>query len=163
MFSKKLRTYNLTPKAGFAALLAIVIIGAAALIMAYNSSLLGLGELESGYTSQQGAEAFAIADGCLEEALRRLRITPTLSGTITPSVSGGGSCSVTIQQSVTSSGGSCAAFVAGTSIGVTATGCTAGSCPSASGYTKKACAELIIANPLPEQNAITIIRWQEIP
>lgn len=131
--------------------------------MAYNSSLLGLGELESGYTSQQGARAFAIADGCMEEALRRLRIAPLLSGSITPPVAGGGSCSVAIQQAVTSSGGTCANFVAGTSIGITATGCTVASCPSTSGYSKKVCAELTITGTSDETNAITIGRWEEIP
>lgn len=61
---------------GFAALLAVIIIGAAALIIALNSSLLGLGELDLGYTSQKGEEAFSVADGCMEELLRRIRIVP---------------------------------------------------------------------------------------
>ncbi len=67
-----LRSCNL--QAGFAALLAVIIIGAAALIIALNSSLLGLGELDLGYTSQKGSEAFSVADGCAEELMRRIRI-----------------------------------------------------------------------------------------
>lgn len=65
---------------GVAALLTIVIISTAALIMAYSASILGLGELEMGYDSQQGGEAFSAADGCMEEALRQLRIDTGYSG-----------------------------------------------------------------------------------
>ena len=151
---------------GFAALIAIVAIGAAALIIAYNASLLGLGELESGYTSQQGSEAFSLAEGCMDEALRRLRIAPTLASTFSPPVLGGGSCSVTIAQAQISGGSpvSCATPVAGGSIVVTATGCTAASCPSTSGYSKKICAELTINTTTPPGiNAITISKWEEIP
>lgn len=152
-------------QSGFAALIAIVAIGAAALLIAYNASLIGLGELESGYTSQQGSKAFSIADGCMDEALRRLRINPALTGPLPILVSGGGSCSVTISPSVASTAGppaTCATFVAGTSIGVTATGCTAAVCPATIGYSKKICAELTI-NTTNQINAITISRWEEIP
>ncbi|MFH1661925.1 MAG: hypothetical protein ABIA02_02420 [Candidatus Falkowbacteria bacterium] len=65
---------------GMAALLTVVIIAAATLIMAFNASLLGLGELDMGYTSQKGAEASSIADGCVEEAMRRLRLDSNYSG-----------------------------------------------------------------------------------
>lgn len=61
-------------KKGVAAMVTVVIIGAAALLMAFSASMLGLGELEQGYVAQQGGEVFAAADGCLEEALRRLRL-----------------------------------------------------------------------------------------
>ena len=67
-------------QSGFAALLTIVIVSSAVLIMAYSASLLGLGELELGYTSQKGDEAFAIADGCMEETFRRLRLDSGYSG-----------------------------------------------------------------------------------
>ncbi len=145
-------SYNLQPRSGFAALLAIVVIGAAALIMAYNSSLLGLGELESGYTSQQGSEAFSLAEGCMDEALRRLRINPLLPlpATLTPPVSGGGSCSVTIT-------GVTPAIV------VEATGCTAGACPATSGYSKKVRASGIAITTTDGINAIAIGKWEEIP
>lgn len=132
---------------GFAALLAVIIIGAAALIIALNSSLLGLGELDLGYTSQKGDEAFSIADGCMEEALRRLRIAPTLAGTFTPTISNG-SCTFTIVNP-------------GPPINITATGCTAISCPSTSGYSKKIRVELTI-DILNGQNAITINKWEEL-
>jgi hypothetical protein len=70
---------NLNQK-GVAALLTIVIIAAATLIMAFNSSLLGLGDLELGYTLQKGGEATSIADACIEETMRRLRLESDYSG-----------------------------------------------------------------------------------
>ena len=66
------RTKNI--ESGIAALLTIVIVAAASLIIAISASLLGLGELDLGYTSQRGAEAFSVADGCMEETLRRMRL-----------------------------------------------------------------------------------------
>ncbi|MFH1451451.1 MAG: hypothetical protein ABIF89_02475 [bacterium] len=59
---------------GVATLLMIVVIAAAVLTMAYSASMLGLGELELGYTVQKGGEAASLADGCLEEALYRIRL-----------------------------------------------------------------------------------------
>ena len=139
-------------QSGFAALLVIVAIGAAALIMAYNASILGLGDLESGYTAQQGSRAFEIADGCLNEALRRLRITPGMTSMSPPPVAGGGYCSVTICQ---------ASCVGGLPILVEATGCTAAGCPAPTGgYVKKIRASGIVITS--GTNAVTIDKWKEI-
>ena len=92
-----MKILNLKSQTGVAALLTIVIVGAATLIMAFSASILGLGELEMGYTSQQGAEAFAIADGCMEEALHRLRLDASYSG---DSLNlGDGSCTITVETS----------------------------------------------------------------
>lgn len=71
---RQLQHITLIPHRGFAALLAVVIIGAAALIVSFNASFLGLGDLDIGYTSQRGSQAFAIADGCVEETFRRIRL-----------------------------------------------------------------------------------------
>lgn len=79
---------------GVAALLTIVIISAAVLIMAFTASLLGLGELDLGFTSQKGGEALSAADSCIEEALRRLRLDSNYSGG-TLNV-GNGSCIINI-------------------------------------------------------------------
>lgn len=79
---------------GFVALLTIVILGAATLLVAYTAALLGLGELDLGNTSQKGEEAFSVADGCMEEALRRLRINTSYSGG-TINTSSSSSCSIT--------------------------------------------------------------------
>jgi len=76
--NSKFKIQNL--HSGFVALLTIVIVAASTLILAYSASLLGLGELDLGYTSQKGNEAFAIADGCMEESLRRLRLNVEYTG-----------------------------------------------------------------------------------
>lgn len=60
-------------KKGFAAIVTIVIISAAILLAAYSSSFLGLGELLIGREAQKGEEAFALTDGCVDEAMQRLR------------------------------------------------------------------------------------------
>jgi hypothetical protein len=82
---------------GFAVLIAIIVVGAATLIMAYSSSILSMGELELGYYSQKGGEAFAIADGCMEESMRRLKVDPGYSGETLNL--GNGSCTISIVPS----------------------------------------------------------------
>jgi len=82
---------------GVAALFTIVVVAAAALLMATSASLLGLGELELGYTSQKGEEAFSVADGCMEEALERMRPTTNYTGA-SLNVSNG-SCTITVTGS----------------------------------------------------------------
>ena len=63
-----------TDEKGIVAILTIIIIGAATLIMALNSSLLGLGELGMGYTAGKSSTVIAITDGCLEEVLYQLKL-----------------------------------------------------------------------------------------
>jgi len=65
---------------GVVALFLIVLIAAASFIMAYGSALLGVGELDMGYVASRGREAFANADGCAEDALRRLRYDTGYTG-----------------------------------------------------------------------------------
>jgi len=65
---------------GVAALLTVVIVGAAALIMAFSASLLGVGELELGYTATQGGKTLSIAEACVEEALQQLRLDENYNG-----------------------------------------------------------------------------------
>lgn len=65
---------------GLAALLTVVIVGAAAFIMAFSSSILGLGELDQGYVESRGEEALSIADGCTDEAFRRIILNTGYSG-----------------------------------------------------------------------------------
>src|SRR6056297_2436295 len=67
---------------GATALVVVLIIGAASLIMAYGATLLGLGELNMSYTARQGGGAMAGAESCLEEALIRLKRSPTYSEAI---------------------------------------------------------------------------------
>ena len=69
-----------TGERGVTALLTITIIGAITLILALNSSLLGLGELNLGHISTKSSMAMAITDGCLEEALHQLKLDSNYSG-----------------------------------------------------------------------------------
>ncbi|MEK7630791.1 MAG: hypothetical protein AAB417_02080 [Patescibacteria group bacterium] len=64
---------------GVAALFLVVVVGASALLMAVGASLLGIGELTMGFMSAQGEETLSLADGCLEEALERIRYNPVIS------------------------------------------------------------------------------------
>jgi hypothetical protein len=98
MKSKKGKSKRESQQNGVAALLTVVIIGAATLVMAYGASLLGLGELSIGYAEQKGAEAFSLADGCMEEALRRTRLNASYGvgvGTMNVSVTNG-SCTIEV-------------------------------------------------------------------
>ena len=86
---------------GAAALVTVVVVTVATLIMAVTSSSLGLGELELGFTGQQGAEAFAVADGCMEETLRRIRLDTNHGvgdGTMNLTVANG-SCTIDVTAS----------------------------------------------------------------
>lgn len=88
---------NTPSERGVAALLTIVIVAAATLIMAYSASLLGLGELDLGYTAQKGEEAFSVADGCIEEALHRMRLNAGYTGGSLSLTNG--SCTITVSGS----------------------------------------------------------------
>ena len=85
-------------KKGAAALISVLIISAAALIIAFSSSMLGLGELDLGYTSQKSNEALSLADGCMEEILRRIKLDTNYgvgAGEISLTL-GNGSCKISI-------------------------------------------------------------------
>lgn len=64
---------------GVAALFVIVVVGASALLMAVGASFLGIGELTSGFVSARGDEMLALADGCLDEVLERVRYNPAIT------------------------------------------------------------------------------------
>jgi hypothetical protein len=79
---------------GMAALLTVVVISAVAIIIALSATLLGIGESEMGYTADRATEAFSVADGCMEEALNRLRKDDAYAG---GSLNlGSGSCIISI-------------------------------------------------------------------
>ena len=77
---KKIKKIALSPKPGIAMLMLVIIIGAAALVMAYTASFISLGDISMGYDAHRGAEAFSTADGCMEESLLRLRKDSTYTG-----------------------------------------------------------------------------------
>ncbi|HEY4476871.1 MAG TPA: hypothetical protein VJB69_02745 [Candidatus Paceibacterota bacterium] len=91
---------------GFAALVVVVIVGAAALIIALSTALLGMRELEIATTFDRGWLAKTFADGCLDTALLALRLNPMPGNSdftsglgrciITMSDEGGGNRRVTV-------------------------------------------------------------------
>jgi len=133
----KIETTN--KQKGGAILLIVIIIAAATLIMAYSSSVLGLGELDLGYISQKGSEAFSITDGCIEETLRRIHLNTNYgigAGTINLSV-GNGSCAIDVMD------------IGENRRRITVSG-------TISDYTKKIETELILNG-----NIITVTSWEE--
>ncbi len=83
-------------KRGAAALLTVIIVGVTSLILAYSASILSLGELEMGYGSQKGSETASVADGCVEEAMQRLKMDQNYVGGLLNI--GAGSCIIDIES-----------------------------------------------------------------
>ncbi len=98
MINQPMTIWRSKYKKGFVALVAIVVVAAAAFLMAYSASTLGIGELDLGYTAQKGKEAQTLADGCVAEALQRIKLDTnyqegeifTNNGSCTIEVSGAG-------------------------------------------------------------------------
>ncbi len=79
-------------ESGFAALVAVVIIGAVSLLIAKNISILSWDELETSYTLDKGEEALAIAEGCAEETIRRFELSSDYSASDLSLELGNGEC-----------------------------------------------------------------------
>ena len=79
---------------GFVALISIIVISTVALGIAMSISLLGVGEARSALDFKRGNETLKIAEGCIEEALLRLRDNAGYTGD--PLDVGDGSCTITI-------------------------------------------------------------------
>ena len=122
-------------QSGMTALITIVIIVTATLIMAYSASLLGMGELDMGYTASRGAETFSVADGCMEEAFRRIKLDTSYNGGSLDL--GNGSCIIVVEAN-------------GNNRTVTVTG-------TVEEYNKKIKAIITLSN-----NIITINSWEEL-
>lgn len=67
-------------KRGVAALLTVLIVSVAALLIAFSAAVLGMGEMDMGYTAQKGQESYSFANGCVEEALRQLQLNVNWTG-----------------------------------------------------------------------------------
>lgn len=87
---------KISNRSGFSALLAVVIIGAASLIMLRSLSLLSIGELNMGYTFMKGRQTAYLADSCAEEALRRLQLNENFTANNLEVPFGGNSCIINI-------------------------------------------------------------------
>lgn len=89
---------------GVAALLVVLVIGAASLITAFTASFVGIFASEGAYTSARTQQAFAVAQGCTDETFRRIALDAQYgvgAGQLNLSV-GNGSCII----EVTDTGGS---------------------------------------------------------
>ena len=81
---------------GFAALVVVVIVGAAVLVIALSTALLGVRELEIATTIDRGVLAKTFTDGCLDTALLALRLNPApVNSDFTDSV---GRCIITMSD-----------------------------------------------------------------
>jgi len=65
---------------GMAALFIVLVISAAALLVAWSATVLGIGEVNMGYTVQKGQQSLFFANGCVEESLRQLQLNANWSG-----------------------------------------------------------------------------------
>lgn len=79
---------------GVAALIVVAIIGASALIMAFSASWFGIVDLDTGYVAKKGEETGALADGCMENAMQRIRFDTNYTGE-TLNI-GSGSCIISV-------------------------------------------------------------------
>ena len=87
-------------QSGMAAIFTVLIISAAALLMAKSTSLLGMDALEIQTLANGASETLFIADGCIEESLRRLRINESWSASGLILNIGAGSCEVNTEELV---------------------------------------------------------------
>jgi hypothetical protein len=81
---------------GAVALITVIILIAATLVMVTSGLLISLGDVDNGYTIAQGDEALTVADGCLEETLRRLRLDSSYGSTTENLTVANGSCVVDV-------------------------------------------------------------------
>ena len=124
-------------KRGIALLMVVIIISAASLLMVLGSAMLGIGAADGSYTNAKGGEAFALAEGCMEDALERLRIDIAYAGgNLTPAT---GSCTIT---------------VSGT--GMNRTIIVLGTVKS---YNKKIQSTVVLS---PSNRSLTLVSWQEL-
>ncbi|HBU07347.1 MAG TPA: hypothetical protein DEB09_04670 [Candidatus Magasanikbacteria bacterium] len=92
-YKLKIINYKLDNR-GMVALLTVIIVSATALLMAFSASMLGLGEMDMGYTSQKGQESLSFVNGCAEESLRQLQLNANWPGGTLNLM--GGSCIISV-------------------------------------------------------------------
>lgn len=68
---QNIKTYK--NQKGYIALIAILIIIAVTLAVGLSMGLLGIGETQAGLTGEQSRQSFQLANGCLEEAILRIK------------------------------------------------------------------------------------------
>ncbi len=71
---------QLKDQKGFVTITTAVIIFFTTLILALSIQFAGIGVLQTGYLNNLSAQAYSLADGCLEEAMLRLTTDDTYTG-----------------------------------------------------------------------------------
>ena len=79
MLKNFIKKFN-SDQRGITALITVVVVGAAALLMAYAASWAGIVDLDTSYLAQKGESIASFADGCLDESLQRLRYDVNYTG-----------------------------------------------------------------------------------
>jgi len=64
---------KLNNQKGYIALIAILIIVAVTLAVGISMSLLSVGQTQASFTEQQSRQSFQLADGCLEDAISKIK------------------------------------------------------------------------------------------
>ncbi len=65
---------------GAVTLITTMLIFLICLTVAEGIQFLGVGELQNGFTTDEAAQAFSLADGCANEGIARLRLSLTYTG-----------------------------------------------------------------------------------
>lgn len=94
---------------GFVALISVLIVSAVGVVISVSLLLLGLGSSRTGFALERSNQVKALVNACAEEALQKIKSSPSFSGSGNISL-GGGTCSYTVtnlggqNREITSSG-----------------------------------------------------------
>lgn len=126
---------------GAALLLLVLVVGIAALVVSLGVAFRAIQETAIGFAAVRSQQAMAIADGCMEDSIFRLKQDASYAGSAL--VLGGGSCTVSVSGSSTSKTVTVTAFV-GT-------------------VTKKEVATVTITSPTPPATVatVTLVNWRQ--
>lgn len=133
----KKKCYNIKQSEGYLILMSVMIVGAITLAIVVSMLLSGLGISNTSFAYQQNAQARALADACVNEALQQIRDNTAFSGSNNLSL-GQGNCTYT----VINTGGENRTIQASSTVGV---------------IIRKTQATITQINP-----TITIASWQEL-
>jgi len=135
-----MRTSILSDQRGIVTLFTVMVVFFVSLLVAVSVQYLGLGELQHGFTGNLSEQAFALADGCSDLGLQRLRMNASYTGEMV--TVDDDQCVIT----VTGGGGTRQIDVAGTVNGT---------------FTRKIRLNLSITTASPRNN-VTMTGWQEL-
>lgn len=119
MFNTKMKKIK---KSGAVAIITVVIVSIAALIMAVGASRMGLGDLLGSYVMQKGNETYSVAEACVEESLRQLKIDSNYTTAGSSLDLGNGQCTMKVTASTISATGTVGSYVRSFTVNFTITG-----------------------------------------